>query len=143
MGVPPDFEIKDRERYSLVVSYPENADVWQLAKAAADKNRLGERRVVVSGKDHNREIGLGEQTPGAIEDDPAQLIVLEGVAGQQQDVGAQRLGGLQHRAQRRRAIAAMVSSAILVDMQIRAVDKYDIGGHPRAIAFGAARAQSG
>jgi len=59
MGVPPDFEIKDRERYSLVVSYPENADVWQLAKAAADKNRLGERRVVVSRKDHDREIGLG------------------------------------------------------------------------------------
>src|SRR5215472_6917926 len=125
MGVPPDFEVKDRERYGLVVSYPEDADVWQLAKAAADKNRLGQRRVVISGKDHDREMGLGEQTLGAIEDGRAELIALEGVAGQKKDVGAQLLGGRQHRTQRCRAVAAIGCGAILIDMQIRAVDKYD------------------
>src|SRR5215831_9627309 len=128
MGVPPDFEVKDRERYGLVVSYPEDADVWQLPKPAADKNRLGERRVVVSRKDHDREMGLGEQTLGAIEDGRTELIALEGVAGQKKDVGTQRLCGRQHRAKGRRTIATFGRSAILIDMQIRAVDKYDIGG---------------
>ena len=44
--------------------------------------------------------------------------------------------------QRCRAVAAIGCDAILIDMQIRAVDKYDIGGHRRAIAPTAAYAQS-
>jgi len=54
---------------------------------------------------------------------------LVGSPGQQQDVGAQRPCGRQHRAQRCRAIPALGWGAVLVDMQIRAVDKYDIGSH--------------
>ena len=69
------------------MGHPEDADIWQLAEPAADKDRLGQRRVVVSGKDHNREPGLGEQPSGAIEDGRAELIVLKGVAGQQKNVG--------------------------------------------------------
>jgi hypothetical protein len=142
MCVSPDFEIEGRKRHGFVVSYAEDADVGQLAKPAADKDRLGQRRVMVPRKDHDREISFGEQPPSAIEDGRAELIILEGVASQQQDVGAQRPGGRQHRAQRDRAIAAMGDAAIFVDMQIRAVNKYDIRGHRRAIAPSATHAQS-
>src|SRR6516225_5006840 len=93
------------------------------SKPAADKHRVGKRGVVVSGKDHDRHAGLGEQPSCASENVRAELIVLKGVAGQQQDVGSERLGSRQHRTQGCRAIAALGQSAILVDVQIRAVDR--------------------
>jgi hypothetical protein len=133
MGMPPDFEIKVRKRHGFVVGYPENADIRQSTKPAADKDRVGKRRVMVSGKNHDRETGFGKHPPGAVEDDRPQLVVLECVAGQQKDVGAQNPGGRQHRVQCRGSVAAMGHSAIF-DMQIRAVNEYDIGGHRQAIA---------
>ena len=67
MRVPPNFEIEDRERHGFVMGYSEDADVWEFRKPAADKNRVGKCWVVISGKKHDRQAGLGEQLSGAIE----------------------------------------------------------------------------
>ena len=67
MGVPPDFEIVCRERNGFVMGYSEDADVWESRQPAADKNRVGKCRVVIAGKNHDRQPRLGEQLSGAIE----------------------------------------------------------------------------
>ena len=101
------------------MSYGENADIWQPVEPAADKDRAGQRRVVVAGKDHNRDAGFGEQSPNAVENGRAQLIVFEGVAGQQNDIREQRPCCREHRTQRCRPAPITGSrSAILADMQI-------------------------
>jgi hypothetical protein len=86
MGVPPNFEIVCRERHGLLMGDAEDADVWEARKPAADKNRVGKCRVVIARKKHDRQPRLGEQLRGAIEYRRAQLIILEGVAGQQNDI---------------------------------------------------------
>ena len=135
MRVPPDLEIKEGKRHGFVVGDPEDADIRDPVEPSADKDRVVKCRVVVSGKDHNREISLGEQTPGAFEDGSRELIVLEGVAGQQYDIGPHRLCGQEHQAQPSRTAAATgASSAVLVDVQIRTVNEDDFGGHCRSIA---------
>jgi len=131
MRVPPDFDIARRERHGFVVGYPEDAHIRDLRKPAADKDRVRKRRVVVSGKDHDRHACLGKQPSRAIENSPTELIILEGVAGQENNVGAHRPGGHEHRAQPGRPVAA---TAILVDMQIRGVDEDDVADHCRSIA---------
>jgi len=140
MRVPPDFEIEDRERHGLVVGYPENRKVRNPSEPAADKDRVRKCRIVVPGKNHDREIGFGEQPSRAIEYDRAQLIILEGVPRQQNDIRPYRACGHLHRAQPRRPVAA---TAILVDMQIRAVDEDDFADHCRSIASVPTGAQPG
>ena len=61
MGMPPNFEIEFRKRHRLVMGYSEDADVWEFRKPAVDKNRAGKCRVVIAGKNHDRQAWLGEQ----------------------------------------------------------------------------------
>ena len=139
MSVPPDFEIEDRERRGFVVGYPEDANIRELCEAAPDKNRVRERRVVVPGEDHHRQLDSGEQPERAVENGMAQLVVFKSVAGQKNDIGPHRPCGCQHRAQARRPVAiSRAGNPILVDMQVRAVDEDDFGAHRQAIASASA-----
>ena len=81
MDVPPDFEIEGRERRGCVVGHPENADIREFRQPSADKYRARDGRVVVARKDHDREIGRGEQPARPIENGWAQLVVFERIAG--------------------------------------------------------------
>jgi len=142
MGVTPDFEIEGRERHGLVVGDPENADIRELAKPAADKDRVGKCRVVIPGEDHDPKIGNGEEIAGALKNDLAQLIIFEGVAGQQNDVGAQHPGSSQHRAQARRPVTVMrARRMVLVDMQVRTVDEDDFFVHRQSYSVRLGRQQ--
>jgi hypothetical protein len=99
------------------VGDPEDADIRDSVEPSADKDRIRKCRVVISRKDHDRDAGFGEQPPGTIENGRAQLIILEGVAGQQYDIRPHRLCGQEHQTQPRRTIAATgASSAVLVDV---------------------------
>jgi hypothetical protein len=91
---------------------------------------------MVSGEDHDRHAGLGEQLSRAIENSRAQLVVFKGVAGQQQDIGPQSPRRPEHDAQHRRPVAALgAGSAIFVDMQIRAVDKDNFASRVRGSVY--------
>jgi hypothetical protein len=85
---------------------------------------------VIPGEDHDPKIGNGEEIAGALKNDLAQLIIFEGVAGQQIDVGPQHPGSNQHRAQARRPVTVMQARRmVLVDMQVRTVDEDDFFVH--------------
>src|SRR5262249_1809323 len=129
----------------------ENGGVGYLGEPAADKGRVRQSGVVVPRKDHNRDAGFAEQSPDSVEDGQAQLIVLEGVPGQQNDIGSQRSGLRQYGTQARRAAPTVESrTAILVDIQIGAVDERRLARdgacrgrdvHRRSIAPASAGAQ--
>ena len=88
---------------------------------------LGVGRVVIAGQDHHRHAGVGQQPPGAVDRGGADLVVVEGVAGQQHDVGAERPRRPQYVAQPGGAVAAMHRrDPVVVDMQIRRMDEEDV-----------------
>jgi hypothetical protein len=52
---------------------------------------------VVAGQDHHRDAGIGQQAAGAIEHRDGDAVVVERVAGEQDNVGSGGAGDLEHR----------------------------------------------
>jgi hypothetical protein len=116
------------ETAGLFVGDAENVHIWDPREPTTDKHRIRQSGIMVAGQDHDRHPRLGEPPSGSIENSRAQLIILEGIAGQQNDIRAQRLGGRKHGAQSGRAVAAMQrrhSAVVYVD--VRAVDEDHLG----------------
>jgi hypothetical protein len=123
MRVAPDFEIVLGEQDGLVMGDAEHADIGEAGEPAADKDRVRESRIVIAGKDDNRQLRRREKPEGVFEDRGAQLIALEGIAGQYDQMRPQGTRRYQHRTQPCRPVAACRRHPILVDMQVRAVDE--------------------
>ena len=82
---------------------------------------------MIAGQDHDRQPGIGEQHAGAVDRRRRDLMVVEGVAGQDHDIGAEIARLLQHAAQPGRAVAAMHrSDAVVIDMEIGGMDEEDV-----------------
>jgi len=126
MRVPPDFEIERRKRNLALVRDAEDRDVADLVKPAAQPNRIRRCRVVIAGQDHNRQPGIGEQHSGALDRRRRDLMVVEGVAGQDHDSGAELARGVENAAQPGRAVAAMHRrDAVVIDVEIGGMDEED------------------
>ena len=127
MRVAPDFEIERRKRDPTLVRDADDRDVADLVEPAAQPDRIRRRRVVIAGQDHDRQTGIGEQHAGAVDRRRRDLMVVERVAGQDHDTGAEIARLLQHAAQPGRAVAAMHrSDAVIIDMEIGGMDEEDV-----------------
>ena len=110
---------------SLVM--PRMRDIADLVEPAAHPDRIRRRRIVIAGQDHHRQPGLGEQHAGAVDRIRRDLMIVEGVAGEDHGIGAERPRRRQHVAQHAGAVAAMhCRDPVVIDMQIRRVDDADV-----------------
>ena len=126
MRVAPDLQVVVREADRLVVRDAEDGDVGNGREAAADEDAVGQGGVVVAGQDHHGAAGIGQQAAGAIEHAGADAVVVEGVAGEQDDVGVRVAGGGEHGGQACGAVAVLGGGGGVIDMQVGAVDEEDV-----------------
>ena len=119
------------------MGHAQNGEVRDLRQPAADIDRIGQRRIVVAGQNHHRQAGRGQQRAGAVDQGGAETVGFEGVAGEEDEMGAQRPRRRQHRREPGRAVAAMHrGGASLVDMNVGAVDQRHLrGGNGGAVRF--------
>ncbi len=126
MRVAPDLQVVLREIDRLVVRDAEDGDVGDRGQPAADEDGVGQRRIVVAGQDHHRDAGIGQQAAGAIEHGGGDAVVVERVAGEQDDVGVGGAGGGEHRGEASSAVAVLGGVLFVIDMQVGAVDEDDV-----------------
>jgi hypothetical protein len=62
MRVAPDFEIVLGEQDGIVVGDAEHADIGEASEPAADKDGARECRIVIAGKDNDRQL-RGREKP--------------------------------------------------------------------------------
>jgi hypothetical protein len=68
----------------------------------------------------------GQHEAGAVEHRGGDAVVVEGVAGQQHDVGAGRTGCGQHGGEAGGAIAVLCGVGFIIDVQVGGVDEEDV-----------------
>src|ERR1700722_3200699 len=93
MRVTPYFQAVVREADRLVVRDAEDGDVGNGREAAADEDAVGQGGGVVAGQYHHGAGGIGQQAACAIQHAGGDAVVVEGVAGEQDDVGTRVAGG--------------------------------------------------
>ena len=129
VGVAPDFEIPVRKRDHALVGDTEYGDVADFIEPAAHPDRVRADRVMIAGQDHQRQAGIGQNLAGAVDRLRPDLVIVEGVAGQDRDIGAERARRRQHCAQHTAAVAAVQrGDAVVIDMQVRGMDDADVTG---------------
>ena len=101
----------------------EDGDVGNASEAAADEDAVGQRGVVVAGQDHHGDAGVGQQAAGAVEHRGGDAVVVERVAGEQDDVGAGGAGDGEHGGEAGGAVVVLGGrGALVIDVQVGAVD---------------------
>ncbi len=126
MRVAPDFQVVLREADRLVVGDAEDGDVGDRCEAAAGEHAVGQRGVVVAGQDHHGDAGIGQQAAGAVEHGGGDAVVVEGVAGEQDDVGACGTGGGEHGGEAGGAVVVLGGIVLVIDVQVGAVDEEEV-----------------
>ena len=106
--------------------------VFDLGQRAVAIDSVGHRRVVVAGQnDHGQRRG-GDDGSGALEQMIRQAVAVEGVAGEDDDVGARAAGRGQDPDETGSAVAAVQPRGVVViEVQIGAVNDHDIAGRRR------------
>ena len=90
-------------------------------------DRIGHRRVVVARQHDDRQARGRYDGCGLREQIVRQTVAVEGVAGEQHDVGTDVAGGAQYAREPRGAVAAMEPRGIIVvDVEIGAVNDDDV-----------------
>ena len=105
---------------------PEDGDVGNGREPATDEHAVGQRRVVVAWQDHHRDAGIGQQPAGAVEHRGGDAVVVERVAGEQDDIGTGVACGGEHGGQAVGAVAVLGGVLFVIDVQVGAVDKDDV-----------------
>ena len=141
MRSPPDFEIEIWEQQCVRASDAEDMQVVDLAQEAVMVDRLGNDRIVIAWQDRDRELAVGEDCGGPLDEGRRQTMRLERVACQQDQVGVVSVTGSQDGGQHVQAVAGTRTVDDVVDMQIRAVHGHDIavwlrGGSRRHTGLG-------
>ena len=90
-------------------------------------DRVGHRRVVVARQHDDRQAGRRDDGCGLRQQIVRQTVAVEGVAGEQHDVGADIAGGPQHAGEPGGAVTAVEPRGIVViDVEIGAVNDDDV-----------------
>ena len=84
--MPPHFEIMRRKRDGFLVRHTENGHIGDPVEPAAEKDGIGQGGIVISRQDHDRERGVCEQLSRLSQDSGVELIILEGIAREQNDI---------------------------------------------------------
>ena len=88
---------------------------------------------MVAGQDHDRQPGLRERSAGAVGRRRGDHVIVESIAGEQHDIGAELAGDRQYRAQPGGAVAVMLrGDALVVDMQVRRMNEKDVAHQLRS-----------
>ena len=127
MRIAPDFEVEIQESDAALVGDAEYRDIADLVKPAAHPDRIRRCWVVIAGQYHERQLRVCEKRGGAVDRVRRDLMIVEGVAGKDHGIGAERPRRRQHVAQYAGAVAAVqCRNPVVIDMQIRRVDDADV-----------------
>ena len=81
---------------------------------------------MVAGQDHHGEAGIGQQAAGAVEHRGGDAVVVECVAGEQDDVGAGGAGGGEHGGEAGGAVVVLGGVLLVIDVQVGGVDEEEV-----------------
>ena len=103
--------------------------VLDPGQGAVVKDGIGNRGIVVAGKDHHGQRRGRDDGGGAIEQVNRQAVAIEGVTGQHHDVRIRVTGRGQDTGEAGGAVAAVQPRGVVViQVQIGAVNDHDIAG---------------
>ena len=127
MRAAPDLKPERGKIDGLVVGDAEHVKICDVGEHAVVIDRVGNRRVVVA-RQHARPAGRRRDDGcGLREQIVRQTVAVEGVAGEQHDVGADVAGRPQYAGEPGGAVAAMEPRGIVVvDVEIGAVNDDDV-----------------
>ena len=127
MRIAPDFEVERTESDPALVRDADYRDVADLVEPAAQPDRVRRRRVVIAGQDNDRHSGIGEQHSGPVDRRGGDLMIIECIAGQDHDIGAEIPRHIEDAAQPGRAVAAMHRrDAVVIDVEIGGMDEENV-----------------
>ena len=107
------------------------------AEALAVKHRVRQHRIVIARQQHHRDFGGGDHRRRAVDQLVGQTMTVEGVAGEQHDVGADAARGVEHASEPRGPVAAMDFRGVdVVHMDVgRVYDDNLFARHHHFISF--------
>ena len=85
----------------------DDVQVRHRGEAFAVEHRLGQDRIVVARQQHHRQLRGGDHRRRAVDQFVRQAMAVEGVAGEQHDVGADAARRIEHAGETTGAVAAM------------------------------------
>jgi hypothetical protein len=89
-------------------------------------DRFGNDRIVIAWQNRNRELAAGQNGCGPLDEGRRQAMRFEGVAGKQDNVGLVLVTGSQDGGQHVQAVVGTGTGGDVVDMQIRAMHRYEV-----------------
>ena len=115
--------------------------MWRFGTAARLlrwNTASGSDRIVIARQQHHRDFGGGDHRRGAVDQLVRQAMTVEGVAGEQHDVGADAARRVEHASKPRGPVAAMDFRGVdVIHMDVGAVydDYFFCSRHHHFISF--------